>query len=484
MHFIVKLFPEITIKSPPVRKRMTRQLRDNLRKLLLNINPAIHLQQDWEKVQVVGPADEELARQVVDLLGRTPGIAKFARIQRYPLGDFDDVVEKTLTFWRGRLDNKSFAVRVKRVGEHGFKSSDLERYVGAALLSHCDSARVNLKQPDVTVRLEIRHNELYVVQAVYPGLGGFPLGTQDAVISLLSGGFDSSVASYLTIKRGLCTHYLFFNLGGRNHEVGVKQVASYLWQKYASSHQVHFITIPFAGVVEEILTRVGNAEMGVVLKRMMLRVASEVARELKIDALVTGESVAQVSSQTLANLAVIDAVTDALVLRPLITADKGEIIDLARAIGVEGFAANMPEYCGVISVRPTTRATGQKVAHEEEKFDFSVLEHALAHARVQTIDEVLNDNGIIPLDVFENPPPDSVILDIRHPEEVYSRPLNVPEAEVELMPFYTLQGRFRELKQASRYVLYCDRGVMSRMHAEHLIEQGFCNVGVYRPARK
>ncbi|PHS75315.1 MAG: tRNA 4-thiouridine(8) synthase ThiI [Porticoccus sp.] len=484
MHFIVKLFPEITIKSPSVRKRMTRQLRDNLRKLLLSINPDIHLQQDWEKIQVVGPVDEELVRQVVDLLGRTPGIAKFDRIQRYPLGDFDDVVEKTLIFWRNRLDNKNFAVRVKRVGEHGFKSSDLERYVGAALLNHCGSARVNLKRPDVTVRLEIRHNELYVIQAVYPGLGGFPLGTQDAVISLLSGGFDSSVASYLTIKRGLCTHYLFFNLGGRAHEVGVKQVASYLWHKYASSHQVHFITIPFAGVVEEILTKVGNAEMGVVLKRMMLRVASEVARGLKIDAVVTGESVAQVSSQTLANLAVIDAVTDALVLRPLITADKGEIIDIARAIGVEVFAANMPEYCGVISVRPTTRATGQKVAHEEEKFDFSVLEHALAHARVQTIDEVLSDNDIIPVDIFENPPPDSVILDIRHPEEVCSQPLNVPEAEVELMPFYTLQGRFRELKQASRYVLYCDRGVMSRLHAEHLIEQGFCNVGVYRPVRK
>jgi thiamine biosynthesis protein ThiI len=484
MHFIVKLFPEITIKSPPVRKRMTRQLRDNLRKLLVSISPDIHLQQDWEKIQIVGPEDGELIRQVIDLLGRTPGIAKFARIRCYPLGDFDDVVEKTLIFWRNRLDNKSFAVRVKRVGEHGFKSSDVERYVGAALLRHCGSARVNLKRPDATVRLEIRHNELYVIEAVFPGLGGFPLGTQDAVISLLSGGFDSSVASYLTIKRGLCTHYLFFNLGGRNHEVGVKQVAFDLWQKYASSHRVRFITIPFAGVVEEILTRVGNAEMGVVLKRMMLRAASEVARELKIDALVTGESVAQVSSQTLANLAVIDAVTDTLVLRPLITADKGDIIDIARVIGVEDFAANMPEYCGVISVKPTTRAMGEKVVHEEEKFDFSVLAQALAHTRVQAIDDVLNDNDPIPVDIFEDPPPDSVILDIRHPEEVCSRPLNVSEADVELMPFYTLQGRFRELKQASRYVLYCDRGVMSRLHAEHLIEQGFCNVGVYRPVHK
>ncbi|HAD10702.1 MAG TPA: tRNA 4-thiouridine(8) synthase ThiI, partial [Porticoccaceae bacterium] len=126
-------------------------------------------------------------------------------------------------------------------------------------------------------------------------------------------------------KRGLRTHFCFFNLGGRAHELGVKEVAWYLWQKYGASHRVKFITVPFEEVVAEILTKVTDSQMGVVLKRMMYRAAGEVARSWNVDALVTGESVAQVSSQTLPNLAVIDSVTDLLTIRPLVTMDKNDI---------------------------------------------------------------------------------------------------------------------------------------------------------------
>jgi thiamine biosynthesis protein ThiI len=88
-------------------------------------------------------------------------------------------------------------------------------------------------------------DRFYVVLARHQGLGGFPLGTQDAVLSLISGGFDSTVSSFLTMKRGLVTHFCFFNLGGRAHETGVKEVALYLWMKYGASHPVTFVTVPF-----------------------------------------------------------------------------------------------------------------------------------------------------------------------------------------------------------------------------------------------
>src|SRR5690625_5153738 len=113
--------------------------------------------------------------------------------------------------------------------------------------------------------------------------------------------------------------------------------------------------------------------MGVILKRMMLRAATDVAEALKLPALVTGESVAQVSSQTLPNLSVIDRVTDALVLRPLITMDKGDIIDMSRRIGTETFAAEIPEYCGVISVRPTTSARLHMVKRPRPSLIFPFL---------------------------------------------------------------------------------------------------------------
>lgn len=482
MHFVIKLFPEITIKSTPVRKRMTRQLRENLRRLLRGLDAGIQVDQDWEKLQVMGPDDAALTAQVSDLLARTPGIANFSRVQHFPLGDFDDILANTLAVWREKLAGHTFVLRVKRSGKHSFSSSEVERQVGGGLLQQSEAVGVSLKNPDVTVRLEIRQDELFVIEETSRGLGGFPLGSQDTVISLISGGFDSTVSSYLMTRRGLRTHYLFFNLGGRAHEVGVKEVAFYLWNKFGSSHRVRFITVPFEAVVGEILGKVRNAEMGVVLKRMMLRAATQIAGDMEVQALVTGESVAQVSSQTLANLAVIDSVTSMLVLRPLITSDKNDIIDIARAIGTEQFAASMPEYCGVISVKPTTRAREDKVAAEEANFDFAVLDQAVANKRIQNIDNVMEDDTpLAEVEIFAIPQPDAIILDIRHPDEVDVRPLKVAGSVVQAVPFFSLQTRFKHFEQGPHYLLYCDKGVMSRLHAELLVEQGFKNVAVYRP---
>ena len=136
--------------------------------------------------------------------------------------------------------------------------------------------------------------------------------SQEAVVSLISGGFDSAVASYLTMKRGAKTHFLFFNLGGAAHEIGVKQVSYYLWKKFGSAARVKFISVPFEEVVGELLQNINHSYRGVVLKRMMLRVAQRVADKIKAEAPITSESIGQVSSQTLTNLGVIDQVTDTL----------------------------------------------------------------------------------------------------------------------------------------------------------------------------
>ncbi|MBB3167152.1 tRNA uracil 4-sulfurtransferase ThiI [Simiduia aestuariiviva] len=483
MHFVIKLFPEITIKSPPVRKRFIKQLRDNLRVQLAQVDKSIAVVRDWEKIEVTcDSGDQLLWARVADVLARTPGIANFVRVQAYPLGDMDDIFQKTLPIWGPKLAGKTFCVRVKRTGNHEFSSIDVERYVGGGLNQHTEAKGVSLKQPDVTVKLEIRADTLYVVEEQTPGLGGFPLGSQEGVLSLISGGFDSTVASYLMIKRGIRTHYCFFNLGGKAHELGVKEVAFYLWNKFGSSHQVKFVTVPFEGVVSEILQNVDNSYMGVVLKRMMLRAASRVAAELDLQALVTGEAVAQVSSQTLPNLAAIDAVTDTLVLRPLVVMDKGDIINISRAIGTEDFAASMPEYCGVISVKPTTRAKMDRVLHAESKFNFDTLDAAIAERRTQFIADVVADleQTVVSVDQVSDPQ-QAVVVDIRHPNEEELRPLRLANVEVQKIPFYSLNNRFAELDASRQYLLYCDKGVMSQLHAEHLKDAGHDNVGVYRP---
>ena len=487
MHFIVKVFPEIIIKSPPVRKRFIKQLRDNLRRLLADLGVDIDVQRDWEKIEVVAPgADASVTAQVAEVLAHTPGIANFSLIQAYPLGDLEDIFQKVLPHWRDALAGKTFCVRVKRHGKHDFSSVDVEKFVGGGLLHNSQAKGVDLHNPDVIVPLEIKWERLFVIARKTQGLGGFPLGAQDPVLSLISGGFDSTVSTYLCIKRGLRAHYCFFNLGGRAHEIGVKEVAYYLWNKYGASHRVKFVTVPFEDVVREILEKVENAYMGVVLKRMMLRAAEQVAESLEIPALVTGESVAQVSSQTLVNLNVIDRATDMVVLRPLATMDKGEIIDISRKIGTETFAASMPEYCGVISVNPTTRAKLARVEAEEENFDMAVLQRAIDERIAQNIDEIVDDLNAdltVPI-VADVVGADQVVIDIRHPDEEEANPLNLLNVTIEKIPFYSLNKQFPQLDTSKQYLLYCQKGVMSQLHAANLKDAGHTNIGVYRPEPK
>jgi tRNA uracil 4-sulfurtransferase len=486
MHVVVKVFSEIIIKSTPVRKRFIKQLRDNLRLLLANLGVDIDVQRDWEKIEIRCPnADAEIAAQIAEVLAHTPGIANFAVLHDYPLGDLDSIFQHTLTHWRDALAGKTFCVRVKRVGKHPYSSVDVEQYVGGGLLQHSEAKGVSLHKPDVTVHLEIKGERLWVLTSKTQGMCGYPLGAQDPVLSLISGGFDSTVSTYLCIKRGLRAHYCFFNLGGRAHEIGVKEVAYYLWNKYGASHRVKFVTVPFEDVVKEILEKVDNPYMGVTLKRMMLRAAEKVAESLEIPALVTGESVAQVSSQTLVNLNVIDRAVDMIVLRPLATMDKGDIIDLSRKIGTESFAAGMPEYCGVISVNPTTRAKLPKVIYEESKFDMAVLERAIADRRAQNIDEIVDElDADLSVPVVSEVNAPDVIIDIRHPDEQEASPLKVAGVEVHTIPFYSLNHNFTNLDMSRQYYLYCQKGVMSQLHAANLKDAGKFNVGVYRPEPK
>lgn len=203
------------------------------------------------------------------------------------------------------------------------------------------------------------------------GLGGFPISTQEDVLSLILGGFDSGVASHMFTSRGSRVLYVFFNLGRRVHEIDTKQMAYHLWQKYGSSNRVKFITVDFEPVVAKILQKIDDGQMGVVLKRMMVRAASSIAKDYRIEAIVTGEALGQVASQTLTNLRVIDKASDALILRPLITHDKKNIVDMT-SIGTADIAKSMPEFCGVIS-KNQRLAIEHKIVGTEVNFDFDIL---------------------------------------------------------------------------------------------------------------
>lgn len=465
------------IKGATAKRQMIGQLYANVKTLLEKINPEIQIRKFSDKIEVLTPIED--SDKVRERLLDIPGIEIILEALQFDnMRELEDIKKKVAEVLVDTLEDKTFVVRAKRSGKHSFNSMEIERVVGGYLLAHSKANGVKLKNPDVTVSLELVENQLNIITAKYKGLGGFPLGTQGDILSLMSGGFDSTVASYFSIKRGLKTHFIFFNLGGNAHEIGVKQVALYLWSKFGASHRVRFITIPFEEVVTEIFRSIPPTYMGVMLKRLMLQAAEEIADEMNIDALLTGESVAQVSSQTLRNLSLIDQATNKLVLRPLAMMNKPEIISIAEQIGTRHFAESMPEYCGVISQNPVTHGSYKRIEKIAKKFDYDVLKNALSNAQKIYVDEIVqNINDMAAVEIVHNIQDGEVVIDIRAEKE----PLSLPAAKLNI-PFYDLKKEFIKLPKETTYLLYCDKGIMSQLHAQYLKDElKIDNIKVYRP---
>ncbi|NOX16045.1 MAG: tRNA 4-thiouridine(8) synthase ThiI [Epsilonproteobacteria bacterium] len=476
--FILKFFSEIMVKGSSAKKQMIGQLYANLVEILGQIDAKIIVKKYSDKIEVFTPLD--VLRDVKIKLQETPGIQKILEVlQVDEMDTIDKIKVKVGEIFIDTLKEKTFAVRVKRKGKHNFTSIDMERIIGGYLLLISDDAKVKLKNPDVYIKMELIENELNIITKSYKGLGGFPIGTAGEILSLMSGGFDSTVASYLTMKRGIKTHFIFFNLGGMAHEIGVKQVALYLWSKFGSSHRVKFITVPFENVIEEIFRSTAPTYMGVMLKRLMLKASESIADELEIDALLTGESVAQVSSQTLRNLSLIDQVSTKLILRPLCAMNKPEIMSIADDIGTRYFAESMPEYCGVISKNPIIHGSFKRMVKIERKFNFEVLDKAVEDAQYINVNDIVDDvANLKAIEVVNDLSSGKyTVIDIR-PEEDCIETI----CESIKIPFHKLKSEFEKLPQDKEYLFYCDKGIMSQLHAQYLRDaKSYKNIRVYRP---
>ncbi|QSZ41747.1 tRNA 4-thiouridine(8) synthase ThiI [Sulfurimonas aquatica] len=476
--FILKLFPEIMIKGSSAKRQMVGQLYTNLMGILERIDPNITVKKFSDKIEVVAPI--EVLPEVRQRLLDTSGIEQILEALQFDdMDTLDKIKVKVGELVIDSLRDKTFVVRAKRTGNHEFGSIELEQTVGGYLLAHSNAKSVDLRNPEVTVRLELLEKQLNIITTNYKGLSGFPIGTQGDILSLMSGGFDSTVASYLTMKRGIKTHFVFFNLGGNAHEIGVKQVALYLWNKFGSSHKVKFISVPFDDVLEEIFRSTPPTYMGVTLKRLMLKASEKIANEMEIDALLTGESVAQVSSQTLRNLALIDKASDMLILRPLSTMNKPEIMSIANDIGTRLFAEAMPEYCGVISQNPITHGSFKRMEKIAQKFNYDVLDKAVEDAKSIYVHDIVDDvANLAAVEVVEDlSEKDYVVIDIRAEDESIEL-----TCETLKIPFHRLKSEFPKLPKDKEYLLYCEKGIMSQLHAQYLQDEYKCkNVRVYRP---
>lgn len=460
---LLKISGEVATKSPPVRRRMIRSLRQNLFMRFPNIT----ISGGWDHLFV------ESENSIVDDLAHIPGIAKVHEVLRFDFKNLTECFEILRPLYADQIEGKTFCVRVKRSGNHDFRSPEAERFLGMKFLQLGTAKGVKMKNPDVTVSLEIHSEELLVLIHSKMGAGGFPVGSSGRAALLLSGGFDSCVAAEMMMKKGVALDFIFFDLGGESHSNGVLEIASFLAKRFSAGYDGSFFAVDFRPVVAEILRTIPSKFRGVVLKRMMIRLAQQVGK--KSSALITGESLAQVSSQTFDNLAVIESVAKKPLFRPLFAFSKNEIIARAEAIGVAEFCRKMPEFCAVISKKPTTAAKKAEVEALENAFDFEILktlsitktpfsELSWEKPDIETRHFLLQGEWVI---------------DLREPEEIPENPLKIDE-KLEI-PFEEIHEKFSELDPKKSYFFFCERGVVSRSVAEELSKKGHQNVGVFVP---
>ncbi|WP_232685736.1 tRNA sulfurtransferase [Halobacterium zhouii] len=326
---------DIGVKSSQVQANMEGTLRENLAAMLDARDVPGDVEREWGRLLVRAPSSDAAA-SAADAAADTFGVVSASpAVSVAPTLDaITDALARTA---EEKYEDGAFAVDARRAGEHDFGSHDVNRAGGDAVWAAVEDdfdPEVDLDDPDVTFSVEVRDDEAFVHLDTREGPGGMPLGTQKPLVALLSGGIDSPVAVFEAMKRGAPVVPLYLDLGeygGPDHRARAEETARRL-ARYAPNEDLGLRVADAGDVVEELASETGRTRM-LSFRRFMYRVAEHVAHEEGAMGVVTGEAMGQKSSQTAANIAVVDRATDLPVHRPLFSMDKQEIIARAREIG-------------------------------------------------------------------------------------------------------------------------------------------------------
>lgn len=305
------------------------------------------------------------------------GIAAFSRCAALDK-DMNTILSVAADYVRPYLNGaKTFKVEAKRSDKtFPYKSPEIAREVGGVILSAMPHLKVDVHNPDIVVSVEIRDYAAYIHAGQIQGAGGLPVGTGGKATILISGGIDSPVAAYRMAKRGLILNAVHFASPPYTGPLAEKKVKTLLSKVASYSGDIRLGIVPFTEIQEAIVENCKEEYFTLIMRRMMMRIAERLALASGSKALITGESLGQVASQTLPAIAVTDIVTKEIpVLRPLIGMDKEEIISISRKI--DAFETSILPYedcCTVFTPRhPRTRPTIEDCAQAENVFDFQPL---------------------------------------------------------------------------------------------------------------
>jgi tRNA uracil 4-sulfurtransferase len=331
---------------------------------------------------------EEVVEEVKKVFGIV-GVCPAVRAEK----DYNLLKELALKMLEEKIEQgyKSFKVDSRR-GDKDFKltSQEMSLDIGGYLVSQVkDKIAVDVRNPEVKIHCELRQNHVMVYSDTIPGYGGLPLGTNGRAMSLLSGGIDSPVASWMVAKRGMeleCIHFHSYPFTSEKSQEKVRDLAQIL-SKYCGRVRLHKVNM--LEIQKAIGLNCKDEEMTIISRRFMMRIAERVAESRHCDALVTGESIGQVASQTIQGLTCTNASVKMPVFRPLIAMDKTEIIEVAQKIGTfETSILPEEDCCTVFSPKkPVTKPKLDRIEKSENKLDVEkLIQDAIDNIEVEDIE--------------------------------------------------------------------------------------------------
>ncbi|NQU82823.1 MAG: tRNA 4-thiouridine(8) synthase ThiI [Parcubacteria group bacterium] len=378
-------YAEIGLKGKN-RKFFEEKLVDNIKQALPE-GSFKHVKRISGRI-LVYLSDGAKESEVGDALKTIFGLAYFAFAQQAEQS-IESISQKAVEILKDE-DFETFRIDAKRSNkEFALSSQEINEQIGGAVIDGVNK-KVKLENPDVTLFIQIVEKFAFLFIKKIRGLGGLPVGVSSRAVSLLSGGIDSPVASFLAMKRGVEVVFCHFHAVpyvDKKSVDKVKQLAEVL-TKYQGKSKLYLI--PFGDIQKEILLKTTPDLRVVLYRRIMFKIAEEIANKEKAKALVTGESIGQVASQTIENIAAISEATSLPILRPLITYDKEEIIEKAKEIDTYELSILPHQDCCArfLPKHPATKANLNEVQEQEQKINLKeLIEQAIKNSTVEIVDK-------------------------------------------------------------------------------------------------
>lgn len=361
-----------------------RMLLDRIKKLLKKFEGVrayrheglIYVRADKSPVGQELSKDEQLVRKqaILKEIGKVFGVASISPAMECA-STMEDIGRTAVDYIMEAVQErgiKTFKVESKRADKNfPVKSPEISRQIGAAVLKGCKVLKVDVHNPDVRLFVDVRHDKSYIYQDKIPGFGGLPLGTNGKGMSLLSGGIDSPVSTWMMAKRGMmieAVHFHSFPYTSHRAQEKVEQLASIV-ATYCGRFKIHLINL--LPIQEQIVQNCPEEETTILVRRFMMRIAEDLAKANGCNMLITGENLGQVASQTAESLVVTDASVSMPVMRPLIGMDKTDIMDLAQEIGTYQKSIEPFEDCCTVFLpkHPSTKPKLDSILYSESKLD-------------------------------------------------------------------------------------------------------------------